>query len=393
MKNLNALRRSAVLLSFLLLVGSCLSAQQIISASFSSNGQNRTYSGAIPNNPGSNLRLVILFCGAYEFGIEMHNRGFDNYLANNTMVIYPEPFVTGTSFGNPSVSNGADDYQMVEDLITHLIGSYSINTNDICIGGFSAGAMFSYGLICDFNSTTSTRPYKFKAMASVAGAVDESYLDYANCPIAAAVPLIAFHSTVDNMANYYGGDFLLNGNVSANIDTALHYWTTTVNGCNPNPWVTTLPDLVTEPINPSTVEFRDYGCQNSQRTHLYRIIDGMHSWPSGGASWDISSRRNQDIDASQLIADFFNTTPSVSNQEAVSISPSVKLFPNPAKTTLNLESEMAIQRISLYTTAGVTIYTQDHPNSIISLSHIPAGFYLIHIQTSLGTEVQHIIKE
>lgn len=393
MKKAIAYFKRAFVLPALLLLSYGLAAQQTISGSFSSKGQNRSYSGAIPDNPDSNLRLVILFCGAYEFGFEMHNRGFDDHLGTNTVAIYPEPFVTGTSFGNPNVANGADDYQMVEDLITHLRSTYSIDTGDICIGGFSAGALFSYGLVCEFNRTNSSRPYRFRAMASVSGAFDASYLNYSNCPVANAVPLIAFHGTTDNLANYQGGDLLYTGNVSANVDTALAYWSSRINGCNATPMLSTLPDSVTEQPFPSTVEFRDYGCQFAQRTHLYRIVDGRHSWPGGDASWDLSSGRNQDIDASELIADFFDTVNNLSRPEVGPTASSIKLFPNPLNNSLHLESEIAIDKISIYNSAGTPVFSRDSPHSSLNLQQLPAGFYLVHVQTGLGIEVRRIIKE
>lgn len=370
-----------------------LLAQNTISGSFTSNGQSRSYSGAIPSNPNSNLRLVILFCGAYEFGFEMHNRGFDDHLANNTMVIYPEPYVTGTSFGNTAISNGADDFQMVEDLITHLMNTYSINSNDICIGGFSAGAFFSFALLCDFNTANSNRLYSFRAIASVSGAIDSAYLNYGNCPIAGAVPLIAFHGTVDNLANYNGGDLLYTGNISAHLDTALNYWSRTINSCIPNITHSPLPDLVAEQPFPSTVEFRDYGCSSAQRVHLYRVIDGRHYWPGGNASYDISSGRNLDINASQLIADFFNGTNNLSASESDIETPSISLYPNPLATTLNIESEIPVVQLSILNSSGEPILRQDSPPSIFNLEHIPKGLYLIQVQTRQGTEVHRIIKK
>jgi len=78
---------------------STLSAQQSISGSFFSNGNTRAYLGAIPDNPEPPMRLVILFCGVGETAEQMAQRHFNDYIGNNTMVVYPEPWFWLSSFG------------------------------------------------------------------------------------------------------------------------------------------------------------------------------------------------------------------------------------------------------------------------------------------------------
>jgi len=127
-------------------------AQQSISGSFSSNGNTRAYLGAIPDNPEPPMRLVILFCGVGEGAEQTAQRHFNDYLGNNTMVVYPEPWSFTSSFGF-EIGSVEDDFQMVEDLIGHINSNYSIDLNDICIGGVSNGGIFTYDLVCEYNST------------------------------------------------------------------------------------------------------------------------------------------------------------------------------------------------------------------------------------------------
>lgn len=192
------------------LLCSTLSAQQSISGSFSSSGNTRAYLGAIPDNPEPSMRLVILFCGVGEPAEQMAQRHFNDYLGNNTTVVYPEPVFWLSSF-HYDIDSTRNDPQMVEDLISHIDSNYSIDLNDICIGGVSNGGSFTYNLVCEYNSTTSTRPYRFKAFAVVAGAMLASDLNVDSCNIAEEIPLIAFHGTADPAAFYEGNSYYYNG--------------------------------------------------------------------------------------------------------------------------------------------------------------------------------------
>ena len=162
----------------LMILGLAAFSQQSIFGNFYSNGIERGFTGAMPNNAETPLRLVILFHGTGENGYEMEARGFNEFLGNNTMVVYPIALDRMTGFAG---TDTIDDYQMVEDLLTHLDSAYTIDTSDICIGGFSSGAAFTYNIVCDFNSPASTRDYQFKAFAIVSGFVDTNYTS--NCAV------------------------------------------------------------------------------------------------------------------------------------------------------------------------------------------------------------------
>jgi poly(3-hydroxybutyrate) depolymerase len=71
----------------------------------------------------------------------MAERHFNDYLGTNTMVVYPEPFYFMGAFGF-EIGSEEDDFLMVEDLINHIDSNYSIDINDICIGGVSNGGVF-----------------------------------------------------------------------------------------------------------------------------------------------------------------------------------------------------------------------------------------------------------
>jgi polyhydroxybutyrate depolymerase len=321
----------------------------------------------------------------------MELRGFNNFLGDNTMVVYPEPQNANLGFDN---SDGVDDFQMVEDLIASLESNYTLNLDDICIGGFSNGAIFTYNLICNFNSPDSTRPYSFKSFAIVSGAMEEGQANISDCPIAAEVPAILFHGTQDPVIAFGGGNIPAPVNItSEDTETTLDFWATEVNNCSENPTTTSLPDVVTETPTSSTVELLEYDCSSSPNTQFYRIEGGMHAWPGGNAQLDLFQSRNMDINASELIAEFFDSSTTLSTSEAILDPNSVSVYPNPAKDFLSIETTYNIERVEIFNITGQRVYAGTQPNQPISLSDLNPGIYLLKIETDAGTDVKKIVKE
>lgn len=386
--------KSLILLICLLVLNSPAFSQQSISGSFTSNGITRSYLGAIPDNPPPNMRLVLLFCGLMETAANMEERHFNDYLGNNTMVVYPEPVSWLSSFDET-----LGDPQMVEDLISHISSNYSIDLNDICIGGVSNGAVFTYELVCEYNSVSSTRPYRFKAFAAVAGSMHAADLNVDSCDIAQKVPLIAFHGTADPTFLYQGNSFYYNGQdtswlYDAATEDVVEFWAKTINGCDSNPSVRLLADSIIEPQEPSTVELIEYECGNSCNTQLYKINNGWHSWPTSDAPRDnLYGRHNQDIIASKLIAEFFECSATVSISEIELSAPKVSVYPNPFINHISIETSAVAQRVEVYRTTGEKVLSKTATNEPIYLNNLRSGMYLLRIETGEGTIVKRIIKE
>lgn len=364
-------------------------AQQSISGSFSSDGTTRNYIGAIPDNPQTPLRLVILFSGALENASQMVLRGYNNFLGNNSMVVYPESFDTTLGFDN---SVGIDDFQMVEDLIAHIASNYTINVNDICIGGFSNGGVFTYNLVCEFNSPTSTRAYTFKSFAVVSGAMQVGNTNTTDCPIANELPVIVFHGTSDPVIPYNGGNvgFPLNIQTGA-TETTVNFWANTINNCTSNPSITSLPDINT--TDGSTVELFNYDCTTSEETLLYRINGGQHAWPSGNANFDIAQNRNLDINASELISEFFEDPSTLSNTVFTRSEHQLSIYPNPVNDFMTMESNYTIDKMEMFTLSGKLVNTYNQPTETLSLEGLEQGIYLLRIHTETGVTTKKIVKQ
>lgn len=70
-------------------------------------------------------------------------------------------------------------------------------------------------------------------------------------------------------------------------------------------------------------------------------------------------------------------------------------FPNPATAQLNVECSKEIQAISLYNTTGMRVYHTSPRSSKaqISVSDLPHGIYLLHVQTKDGDSVRKVVVE
>lgn len=374
-------------------------AQQNISGSFTSGGQNRSYVGAIPNNPAAQLRLVILFCGATETASQMVLRGFNNFIGDSAMVIYPEPSNSTFGFDN---STGVDDFQMVEDLITEIAADYSINKNDICIGGFSNGAVFTYNLVCDFNANNSTRDYRFKAFAIVSGTMEQGTVNTTDCAIAEELPAIIFHGTGDQIMPYAGGNVGFPLNIqTAPTEIITDFWANTINNCSANPAIIPIPN--TDTTDGSSVELFQYNCDANKTTALFRINGGLHAWPSGGANIDLAQSRNLDINASFLIAEFFEsiyaepdtttTDPGTGVGILSKTAKVVSLYPNPTHGQLSIQSDAKLTHVAIYSLSGVLILEENQPQPQMDLGDLQAGVYILRISTASGVITERLIKQ
>ena len=82
-----------------------------------------------------------------------------------------------------------------------------------------------------------------------------------------------------------------------------------------------------------------------------------------------------------------NVSLQILNSNISANSASIHIYPNPAKSVLHIESEMAIQRIELLTLLGSlseSFYIGDH-SAILNLSELEKGMYLIKIYPEKGS--------
>jgi sugar lactone lactonase YvrE len=67
------------------------------------------------------------------------------------------------------------------------------------------------------------------------------------------------------------------------------------------------------------------------------------------------------------------------------------LFPNPTTSTLTIQTEEMIENITIYNLMGAAVQTET--KNIFSVAELPAGVYLLRLQTTSGISTSRFVKE
>jgi len=125
-----------------------------------------------------------------------------------------------------------------------------------------------------------------------------------------------------------------------------------------------------------------------------KVIGGLLINVRSVYSVDIDNDNDQDVFATCLGDDevvwYENLTVlNVTDIKALGI----KLYPNPAKEVLNIESLTVIEKVTIYNTLGSTLKEVTANFNEISLDSIPSGLLLVALETEKGKVIQKIVKE
>lgn len=205
------------------------------------------------------------------------------------IVVYPQSYHIGwnAGLGFNSYSNGVDDIAFLNALLDTLEATYSIDKKRIYTAGVSLGGTFNYRIACEMSN-------RITAIASVSGLMADS--TYAHCVTERAIPILHIHGTSDHIMRY-------NGMEQANgAEEGVKLWAYR-NQCD-------VPDTIEVPNRKKTdltkvVLIKYSNCMNGSQVWFYKINQGGHTWPGGAEIFKLMGRRNQDINGSQVIWDFF----------------------------------------------------------------------------------------
>lgn len=219
------------------------------------------------------------------------------------LVVHPQ----GTSFplrwntGPRSRVGAVDDVRLIQDIVEDLARSVSIDRRRIFVTGISDGGALTHRIACDLSSYVA-------AAGIVSGYVADAPEE---CQPTRSVPLMVFFGTDDPILRYEGGRM------------ELPTWAATL--LNIPPWVLEYQPveswvegwavrngckLTPERImSEGSVEARRYGgCRGGGEVIFYIIQGGGHTWP-GGPWIPWLGRATRDIDASELLWEFFTRHP------------------------------------------------------------------------------------
>ncbi|MBW6466964.1 MAG: hypothetical protein K0B06_10700 [Brevefilum sp.] len=257
---------------------------QIISA-----GERRRYLLYVPEsyNPERSTPLIINIHGLVQWPANQMRVSQWNELADEHGFIVVYPSGTGVPLRWRVTDDPEKEIAFFSDLISKLEGEYNIDSTRIYANGLSNGGGMTMLLACRLSD-------RIEAVGMVAGAFQSTCEDNAQ---RRPVPAIFFHGQEDPIVPYEGGAYERTGIPLPNIPEFVAAYAQG-NGCHPTP--TTLM----ETGNVSGIRYA--ACHQDADVVFYTIRDGGHNWPGGSPlpEW-ITGKTSQEIDATQLMWDFF----------------------------------------------------------------------------------------
>jgi polyhydroxybutyrate depolymerase len=191
-----------------------------------------------------------------------------------------------------------DDVAFLRAVVDAVGEEAPVDRSRVYVTGLSNGGMMTLRLACEAGDT-------FAAF----GAVIANLPADLDCRPAGPVPVMLMNGTEDPLMPWDGGQvhFLRRelGAVKSTGDTAA-FWAQ-VDGCSPNPDVTSLPDL--DPNDKTTVERLTYpDCSPGTDVVLVAVNGGGHTLPGGdqyAPVWLVGPV-SHDLDGAQTIWDFLS---------------------------------------------------------------------------------------
>lgn len=273
---------------------------ELFALSLKHDGIEREYNLYIPEgyDENTNWPLVINLHGrGSEMVEQMIYSGFNDLADEHKfMVAYPQGLVATTAginatHWNADFGTGVDDVGFIDAMIEEIFNDFGLDNSRVYSTGMSNGGFMSYTLACQLSD-------RIAAIASVAGSM--SGLGVQNCNPERQVPVMEFHGTMDEVVPFEG----ISGGILP-VPDVVDFWVNN-NGCdNENFIEEELADI--DKADSSTVTLYHYNlCDENNEVLLYKINNGGHTWP-GSFNIAIFGNTNQDIDASALIWEFFNS--------------------------------------------------------------------------------------
>ena len=220
---------------------------------------------------------------------------------DKVVLVYPEGVQKNWNDGRPTAPNqlGINDVVFFNQMCDYMINNYSVDEKKIYATGISNGGFMSTRLGCELSNRI--------AAIAVNAATIEATTIAPNCKPNRPVPAIYIHGTTDPLVPFLGGQITAGGTAGGTILShfqAIDKWVT-INGCNPTPTVTDLPDIANDG---TTIKQRVYsGGANGSEVVSYVVLNGGHTWPQGYQYLNeaIIGKTSQDMNACEVIWTFF----------------------------------------------------------------------------------------
>jgi polyhydroxybutyrate depolymerase len=209
------------------------------------------------------------------------------------IVVYPNGGLRSFNAGAVDCRRefGRDEVKFVDRILDDLQKRVNVDPCRIYATGLSDGGMMCYRLACGLS-------HRIAAIASVSG--PQTIVPCCPCR---PVPILHFHGTCDPelpMAGPKRGDRSLLHYYP--VLNTMNYWAC-VNGCPSEPIVEPMPDLCCDGTTVTRTTWGP-GCCGAEVV-LYTIHGGGHTWPGRKPPAKFLGNATYDINADDVIWDFF----------------------------------------------------------------------------------------
>ncbi len=360
-------------------------------------GETRVYDVYLPTNyvAGEALPLVINMHGlGSNIAEQTFYAGFNAVAdANNFIVVHPQGLEVNfggslSTHWNANFGTGVDDVGFLNKIIDEVYTDYSINLAKVYATGMSNGGYMSYVLACELSD-------RIAAIASVTGAM--TTVTVATCNPDRAIPIMQIHGTNDELVAY-GGD----GQFTLAAADGVGFWVEH-NGCDVAERMT-VPVADIDTTDNSTASLDLYPtCNEGTEVHFYTIQNGSHTWP-GAISIPGFGVTNQDLEATQVIWEFFNKFTHPNPSEVIVSTKNLRadlpvaIAPNPFTTDVLVSNESSeMLTMQLVNILGQPI--QDLPNLApfnsenLVFPDLQNGIYFLILENEKGRMVKKLVKE
>lgn len=268
-----------------------------------SGGFRRSYIVHLPKsyNTSTKWPLVLILHGSWGSGRKMAMWTSFNKIADEEgfIAVYPDGVRGHWADGrNISVAERrrVNDVDFISSLIDKMMLTVKIDPEKVYATGISNGGFMTFRLGCELAD-------KIAAIAVVAATLPEIVAeDYMP---SRPVPLILFHGTEDRLVPAEGGVARAGGDILS-VDDTLKHWSA-LNGCWKKPTIKKLPTKVRD--GTSVIRENYTACKDSADVIFYKIVGGGHNWPGARISYMLLGKTTKNINASELIWDFFKKHP------------------------------------------------------------------------------------
>lgn len=364
-------------------------------------GESRSYLCIAPSNIPDNqpMPALVYLHGLHDSIGNYRSTPFIQQFANRHgwLVVVPEalPFVatiggfaldmgrtwnanmTVNVFGNPiEIQNNVDDPGFLLALMDSVRASFNIDNDSLFLTGVSMGGFMTHRMAIEHGDL-------YAAFAAVSGLITLPCADTTPvCP----VRMMHIHGTDDAVVTDQGCFNVIPalGNLQVGLSAleTVEYWVDH-NNCNSTPVIDSLPDRTDDGLR-----FVRHSYTNSDNKHevqFLQVIGGAHTW--------YTDEHLYDVDYLTEIHAFFTGTSAHYTGIELPTPTVLNCYPNPTEGLLTVSVSEVMTQIEVFSVNGALLHSlRCSGNSAkLDLSHLPAGIYLLSVNTPSGVVHKRIV--